>query len=259
MKTHKTNRLSTSALFWALLFIGVAVVLLLDALHLSDTLLPADLSFWRILAGFVTAWGLVWGARERSPFAIIFALAGEVILFDRWILHAMGSDRQEVASVKMMLLIALLLSIGFSILKNAWRSSHPNWHNATGEDVAAYVTSKVGGGIKGNATQYFDCTEPFHSSVENNLGSTNIFFSNTEAYRGDSSLRVENNLGALILHVPEDWLVEAEIENSLGAVIVPASSCANPEKKLQLRGENNLGSITVKYVQVADIPTDSVE
>jgi hypothetical protein len=85
--------------------------------------------------------------------------------------------------------------------------------------------------------------------VENNLGATNVFFSNTERYCGGSSLRVENNLGSLTLHVPEDWLVAAAIDNSLGSTNVPPSPLANPEKNLVLRGENNLGSITVKYVK----------
>ena len=59
---------------------------------------------------------------------------------------------------------------------------------------------------------------------------------------------MENNLGSLTLHVPEDWLVAAAIDNSLGSTNVPPSPLANPEKNLVLRGENNLGSITVKYV-----------
>ena len=54
----------------------------------------------------------------------------------------------------------------------------------------------------------------------------------------------------MILHVPEDWQVVAAIANSLGSVEVPVSPHGNPEKKLILKGDNNLGSISVKYVAV---------
>jgi predicted membrane protein len=248
MKT-KNNRISSSALFWALLFIGIAVVLLLDALQLTDTLLPAGLSIWRILLGGVFLWWLIHGLSKLSPFAIIFSLFGELMLFDRWLLRAVGSARVQIAPVWLMLLIALLLSIGFSILKHTLRPGHSNFTHADGEQIAEFVTSKTRGKFSGSSTQYFDCSEPFHSSVENNLGATNVFFSNTERYCGGSSLRVENNLGSLTLHVPEDWLVTAAIDNSLGSTNVPPSPLANPEKNLVLRGENNLGSITVKYVK----------
>ncbi|MBQ8718663.1 MAG: hypothetical protein IJY66_05305 [Clostridia bacterium] len=248
MKTTKHTRLTSSALFWALLFIGIAVALLLDALHLTDTLLPADLSVWRILLGGVFLWWLIWGIIRFSPFAIIFPLFGELMLFDRWLLLAATSPREKIAPVWLMLLIALLLSIGFSILKHTLCPDHHVFTHADGEHIAEFVTSKTKGKVSGNSTQYFDCSEPFHSSIENNLGATNVFFSNTERYCGGSSLHVENNLGSLTLHVPEDWLVAAAIDNSLGSTNVPPSPLANPEKNLVLRGENNLGSITVKYV-----------
>jgi hypothetical protein len=43
--------------------------------------------------------------------------------------------------------------------------------------------------------------------------------------------------------------VPAAIDNSIASTNVPPSPLANPEKNLVLRGENNLGSITVKYVK----------
>ena len=95
MKFMKNHHFSTSALFWAFLFIGLAVVLLLEALHLTDAFLPAGLSLWRILLGAVLAWWLIWGVLKLQPFAIFFPLAGEVLLFDRWILLAIGSERED--------------------------------------------------------------------------------------------------------------------------------------------------------------------
>ena len=249
MKFMKNHHFSTSALFWAFLFIGLAVVLLLEALHLTDAFLPVGLSLWRILLGAVLAWWLIWGLLKLQPFAIFFPLAGEALLFDRWILLAIGSEREEIASVRMMLLVAFLLSIGFTILKHACL---PMTKILSGEQIAA----KVSAGVSGNSTRYIDCTEPFHSTVENNLGATNVFFSNTELYHGESTLHLENNLGSLTLHVPEDWLVVSTLDNSLGSVSVPLSALANPEKKLILSGENNLGSTAVKYVAAAQEPQE---
>ena len=252
MKLTKKNHITASALFWSMLFIGVAVALLLDALHLTAVLQPLGLSAWRILLGAIFLWWMIWGIIKVSPFAIIFPLAGEVLLFDRTILMALGSNRQHVASLWQMLLIALLLSIGFSILKHALRPDHHGFTHADGERIAEFVTSKTKGKVPGNSTLYFDCTEPLHGNVENNLGATNVFFSNVEQYSGGGTLFVENNLGSLTLHVPEDWLISAAIDNSLGSVTVPPSPLANSQKNLILKGENNLGSITVKYVSVSE-------
>ncbi len=258
----KNKRISVHALFWALLFIAIAICLLLDGLGVTRQWLPKGLSVWRILLGAIFAWWLVWGVIKLAPFAICFPLAGEVMLFDRFILAAAGYDwLDEVASVWLMLLIALLLSIGFEILKHAFSRSEKQGVSFTfsgGNAAHIHKATALGGKVTGNSTQYFDCTAPFHGSVENNLGSTLIYFSNTELYQGGSTLRLENNLGSIVLHAPEDWLVVASIDNSLGATNVAPSTHANPEKKLTLHGENNLGSISVKYVPVEVMAEDGV-
>ena len=239
----KNKRISTSAVFWAILLISLAVLLLLDAIGVMRVFFPEGLSIWRILLGGICLWCMVLGCIKRSPFAVFFPLAMEVILFDHFLLAAIGSEKEKVAPGALLLLIALLLSVGFSLLQGSVCKIRTDEDSLTGRIVGG-----VGSKVKGTSSQYFDCSEPFHATVENDLGATIVFFSNTDRYCGGSSLNLDNNLGSIVLHVPKDWHIISSIENNLGVVMVPSASDPDMSKTLILKGDNNMGSIVVKRI-----------
>ena len=250
MKNSNHHRkVPASTLFWALLLIALALLLLLDAIGLTDAWLPRGLSIWQLLLGGILLWLTVLGFLKANAFLIYFPLAGLTMIFDELILFHLGSPHDELVKPVLLLLIALLLSIGTQILISSFSTLRS-------DRITDKVTARRHAKGAGTSTRYFDCTTPFHSNIENNLGCTLVFFSNTQGYLGESSLSIENNLGSVVLHVPEDWQVIPNVENSLGSVHFKPAPHLNVEKRLVLRGENNLGSIVVKYVP-ADLPADT--
>ena len=247
---NNRRKFPTDLLFWALLFIGVALILLLDAVGVADVLLPAGLSIWRVLMGALIAWGLIWGIIKLQPFIICFATAGEVILFDEYVLKAAGSDKEKIAPSFILLLVALLLSIGLQILKHAIKVASPPsvvYQTAPHNVPPHHKNNGKHGKSASTSTQYFDCSAPFSSSIENNLGATLVFFTNTEHYCGESTLYIDNNMGAVVLHVPADFMIISNITSNMGASTLAPSAAANPQKRLILQGQNNMGSVEVKY------------
>jgi len=74
-----------------------------------------------------------------------------------------------------------------------------------------------------------------------------VFFENTDKYEGGGVLEIENNLGAMTINVPSSWHIIMQIDNSLGASSRPSED--NPDGPvITIKGENNLGSVAVKYV-----------
>jgi predicted membrane protein len=244
---NRQRKFPVGRLFWALLFIAAALLLLLDAAGVTKELLPENLSLREVLLGAVGLWVLLWGCVKAEPFAIFFALAAEIILFDEFFLPQMGIMKERLAPTGVLLLAAFLLSVGVKMLQHIFRQQRTE---RTHTERATFKKGWTGmsGKVSGSATRYFDCSAPFEGYVENNLGSMQVYFSNTTLYCGGSTVRVENNLGAVVLHVPEDWLIIAEMENNLGSVKISPSAHADQNKKLYVRGENNLGSVQVEYV-----------
>ena len=74
-----------------------------------------------------------------------------------------------------------------------------------------------------------------------------VILENIDKYEGGGVLEIENNLGSMTINVPSSWKVDMEIENSLGGSSKPSGENANGPT-LRIRGENNLGGVSVKYV-----------
>ena len=73
-------------------------------------------------------------------------------------------------------------------------------------------------------------------------------FANVEKYAGGGTLHVDNNLGSMVVEVPSSWRFVHNIDNSLGCVAADVDG-GNPNGPiLKIEGDNNLGSLSIKYV-----------
>ena len=85
------------------------------------------------------------------------------------------------------------------------------------------------------------------SHFENSLGSCVIHFMNVEKFKSGSYITIENDLGSTVVNVPSAWYANVEEENNLGSVSVQRREHLG-EPVLNIRIENCLGSVSVKYV-----------
>jgi predicted membrane protein len=158
------------------------------------------------------------------------------MIFESEISLALNVESGDLAPWWVFVAVAILLSWGLKLL---FPGRSRQWKK--------YIKSHVHkSSLSGPAVHYFDCTEPFEEYIENNLGTCTIYFTNTELYVGGSTLRIENNLGALIINVPSDWCVSVSTENNLGSIKTDADLEREGNKLLFIVGENNLGSVVIK-------------
>ena len=232
-------------IFWGLGFILLAVVLLLNAFGVMAPFTSAigEVSFIAILGG-ILLFSYVIERLIKCKFGEIFIpLALIFILFEKNIAHLCGRADPDIINNWLLFGCACLLQLGFEILlpKRRRRSkivegecdgSKDHWSRSSLTSTVKYI----------NAESFCD------EWIESNLGSCVIRFENIDKYTGGGTLHVENNLGSTVVEVPSSWKFVHDIENSLGSVSADIDG-GNPDGPiLTIRGENNLGSLSIKYV-----------
>lgn len=235
-------------LFWGLGFILVAVLIVLDALGVFAPFVSAfgEISIWAIVGGLLLlcfAISQLFSGNIGNffvPIALIF------MIFEKNIAHyfCIGDESGNIINNWLLLLVAVLLGIGFSILfsgirrRKRRRKSGCEWSYSNGVKIRSSIGSSV---------RYIDCDGFKYEEIENDLGSCTVFFENVEKYEGGGVLSVENNLGSTVIYVPEEWHVVVRIVHNLGGVAIPKDNGNGPV--LTITGENNLGSVEIKAVK----------
>lgn len=228
-----------SRIFWGVTMIVLAVALILGVAGFNFWL-PEGIATWQlILAALCLLW-LVHACVYKHFSQIFFPLAFIALLFESEIAVAVGVESGDLAPTWLFVVIAALLTVGTQLL---FSRGVIVLHDADG------ASTRVNKGrVTGSSVLYIDCGEQFNERIENNLGSCSVYFSNKEQFVSGSILAVENNLGSLVLHVPDEWVVTTTIENNLGSIKADGDAERTGEKVLRITGENNLGSIVIKRV-----------
>ena len=214
-----------------LCFLALAALLILDAFHIFDPFTEriGKVSVWAILGVIALVSFIIHRIAKGKISHIFIPLALVFMLIEHNIAFLCGADNSNLINNWVLLLIAVLLTIGFSLIfphKYHWNKNHMS------------ISS-------GSSTIYVDSATCAPDYVENNLGSTLVYFENPDAYLGNGSLYVENNLGAIKIHLPKAWCARVSVENNLGSVHAPKKDSGIP---ITIKGENNLGSISIVYV-----------
>ena len=212
--------------FWGIILLAVALLLILNSLGVTLGL-PESIPIWRIILGTLFLSFAIHSIAKRRIFPTVFAFTFTVMLFETEIAMLCGRDSGDLASFWVFILIALLLSIGLKLLLPGKRHIKP---------------------LAGAQTRYIDCNTQINESINNQMSSCEVFFTNTEGYNGNGHINIDNNMGSLVIHAPNDWYVISDMENHMGSINIPnnnVDSC----KRLDLHGKNNMGAVAIKYVK----------
>ena len=173
---------------------------------------------------------------RRHPQNIVWYLTWLFLLFENNIAYLCGRDDPNLINNWVVLFCALLVYIALHLL---FGNHHCNWiWQWNGRDKL----------INGSNTVYIDCDSFEHKYVENNLGATDIYFTNVEQYAGGGTLKVENNLGQTNISVPAAWSLSMDNENNLGHIDAPSTTGTPGGPILHLNIENNLGHVCIRFV-----------
>lgn len=220
----KNRSLWASSLFWGLVLVLTAVVLILDGLGVT---LGAGIGLWQVAVGLILVALIVERLIRRKISQIFFPLAFLFLLFEGPLAAALGKGKDLISNWTV-LLAALLLTIGCEIILPRWK----------GQAMLQ--------GTPGNSSLYFDAANLGNARVFNKLGKTNVYFTNPEAYAGDGVVLVEENLGQVIIHLPRQWNVVTTGGENLGRVHIPPQTQLG-EKSITLSISRNLGNIEVLF------------
>ncbi len=220
-KTVKVNW-KRSGIFWGLVLIGAAVMLILNGIGVN---LGYEISVWRIILGVLCLSWLVDSIVEGEFAELPFPLAFMFLIFEPTIAHAIGHENNDLISNWTVLLAALLLTIGLHII----------------------LPDKKGKNVKvaGSTTVYLDASDLSNASIHDNLGSIQAYITNCEAYRGDGCVRINDNLGKVVLHVPSNWDVRVEASDNLGAINSPEPKDGVYDHSLSVIVTDNLGAVNI--------------
>lgn len=229
---------------WGILFIVSAAAIVLNVCGVNFGL-PESVSLWKIILGAALLIFAIDQLARKNISAVFFPLAIIVLIFENEIaIYLLGKENGEIASTWVFLLVALLLTIGTSLIFNGFSDDVK-----VKKDGAEYVY-KGNGERKyfkefcGNGVYYIDCASAVCRDIDVNMGKADVYFVNTKLYNGQGKINVDNNMGKVIFHVPEDWVVDCSVKNTLASVEMRESKQfgTNP-KHIYINGKNNLGKI----------------
>ena len=220
--------------FWGIILILLAVILVMDA---SGVSIPLEGSFGEVsilaLIGGVLLLAFAISRIVNGKFhEIFFPLAFLVMLFEDNIATYLGREDPNLISNWILILCALLLTIGFSILIPQGGKN---------------FTFNIGGKCGGSSTVYVDSITFVTENVENNMGACTVHFENADRYTGGGVLNVENNMGSVTVCVPKGWHVVSKIDTNMANTSIPSSGDPNGPT-VTITGENNMGSLRVEFV-----------
>ncbi|MBQ2733723.1 MAG: hypothetical protein IJF74_06160 [Clostridia bacterium] len=229
------KRFSASKLFWGIILILCAVILVLDSVGTEIGFLKG-LPVFRTIAVILLISCAVEELSKREFGGFFFSLAFAFMIYEKQIARWLSLDDANIISNWTVLLVALLLTIGFSLLFSKRKFTFTyNGGDAKHKVAGSYVTN-------------IDCSAFDEMHINNELGACEVHFSNVESYTGNGVLTVKNELGSVKIYVPAEWTVTNRIENELGSVQIKGESLSGG-KSLIINGTNELGSVQIIYFQ----------
>ena len=225
------NSKSKKAIFWGLVLILSAVILVLDNMGVNFGM---DFPLWRIICGVLLVAWLVCEIVRLKFSDIFFPIALLFVLFRDPLISSLHLNPDRVPSVWIIIVAAALLTFGFHVIFDRQKTVNINGHEV-----------KMGGKI-GKETLYADAANLSGFTVKEHLGAVELFFSNKGNYPGGGVISIHDNLGLITLHVPNDWNVVTQCSDNLGAISVPEHECTG-DKSITLDVHDNLGKVEVKF------------
>lgn len=234
MSENKNRRKGASdRIFWGIILILSAALIILDSTNVGLGVF-AGVSIVKIILGILCFAWTVSEAIKLKISHIFFPLSFIFMLFQEEIAKAIGNTNEKIMSNWLVLLCALLLTVGTALIFKPKKEIGGSNNN---EKSKHFI---------GNYARYIDISENDYFFVDNNMGKTEVFFSNIDAYLGNATLEIENNMGNTVVYIPDGINAYCNIENSLGSVIVPNDT--REGKTLNITGKNSLGNVEIKYV-----------
>ncbi len=231
----KNERISAGRIFWGLLLLGVAVVLILEGIGVGDVY---GVSIPGVGLGILLITWLVYLIAKKRYYMVFLPLGlFYTFVVDKPLAKALGvtklSQDGRIVAWWIVLIASLLLCIAFKVLFTK--------KNVIDTGAKASESHRLG-----DSTVYFDAANLHNALITENVGKMNVYIANKEQYGGDGIITIRENVGVITLHIPANWAVVNEVHENLGSVSIPDNDTPT-DKTVTLVVTENVGRIIVEF------------
>ena len=220
-----------NSIFWGLMLIAVACYLILCQLHI----VTLAVSITKLILGVIFVGTAINSIIERSFAGFFFSLAFLWIIFD----NILGLPH---ISTKIVIIVALLLTIGFSMLfpkknfnyKYSNQNKHAEWDDYDDPD-------KVGR----HQTVF---NEDTHDTFYGSTGELKVYFDSAKIISESAEIHVRQSFGFTQLFIPKEWQIIPKASVFAGAIEERNRNKSTGSPVVYLTGEVKFGSVIITYV-----------
>lgn len=236
---------------------GIALILLAVYLIGNATGLIPEIPWFRIIVSLLFIWTALKGFFRREFFGGVMSLCILVWLWETEI----GAYITAVPDITPWPLLGAgaLLGIGLNMIFKRERKisfqytdGSGKWREATSDDIK-HESWTDGRHVKlennfGTVSKYVK-TEAFSTAdIENNFGSTTVYFSNAIIANGEGVINIENNFGETRVYLPRTWRVRVTENQAFGSIKTYGAPNNDADAPLAIiKAESNFGTIKLYF------------
>lgn len=231
-------------IFWGLLIIGVAAVLLLNGLGIDMG--TQDLPLVRIVGSILL---LAIAVSSLTKFKFVLFFVPLALIAYLWRFDYMIPNNFKLWPV---LGAAVLLGIGMSVIFHRRSHIHVSINAEDGagrteetlnENEAVDIDASWGDHIK-----YIHADNLKRAQIKTSFASTKIFFDQCKVSPEGLEINVNASFCELVLNVPRDWMINNHISTFAGDIKSMQPSRADNGIKVNLTGSINFAELRINYI-----------
>lgn len=166
----------------------------------------------------------------------------------------LGFDVEHV-SLWAVLLVAILLSIGFSVLFRRKKPHGPKGWHENDENFEQVINSPDGSDVYakthfGSAIKYINTDNLVHGFLDVRCGAMKVFFDNAKIADGQTAeVQISLSFGAIELYIPRGWTVVDQLHKRMSGIEEKGApqQLAPDAPKLVLTGDVDVSGLTIIY------------
>ena len=234
MQFSNEKRSRLRPIFWGIVLVVAAVVLILDGVGVLDKL-GYGINVWRIIAGILLLAWLV-TSLVRLQFADIFIPLGLLFLvFEGPLAQVAGRENGKLIPTWIVIVASILLTVGFNIILKPARTVSIN-----GKEYDS-TPGKIG-----NKVLYVDADKLNGTEIRDHLGSVQVYVKDAPSYIDGAVVTITGNVGKVVIHLPKEWDVITQTGDNIGIIDIPTHT-GSSGKSVTLVVRDNLGNVEVVF------------
>ncbi len=227
-------------LFWGLLFIFAAVLILINQLGYFPGVSMVDVFFTVIMIVII-----IRSVRRLNFWGIFFPLG---------IILIINYDQLNIPNIQpwSILLAAFLISLGFSLLFN--RSKIVYIHSRNKNAFSDTVENHQDSNVINCSTKFGDCIKYVNSenferaNINCTFGDVKMYFDNAKIPSGEAKISLNVSFGDLVLYFPREWNVENKVHVIFGEIDNNKREITADSPLVTIHGNVSFGDVRIVYV-----------